>query len=84
MSASKAGALVLYSWAQSARTPRRLNWAVCLAIQLSEKASHSARSPAVVTVRYSSRIVAVTFCSMGRPWQSQPGTYGVRMPRMDL
>ena len=33
MSASKAGAFVLYSFAQSARTPRRLNCAVCLAIQ---------------------------------------------------
>ena len=84
MSASKAGALVLYSFGQSASTPRRLNWAVWVAIHDSEKASHRARISAVVSVSFSSRISRETFCSIGRPWQSHPGTKGVRKPRIVL
>ena len=74
MSASKAGSLVLYSLAQSATTPRRLNWSLCLAIHVSEKASQSRRSSDVDTCLLASRSSRATFCSIGSPWQSQPGT----------
>jgi len=45
---------------------------------LSEKSSQSFRSSAVETVRFFSWSSRETFCSIGSPWQSQPGTYGVR------
>jgi hypothetical protein len=48
MSASNAGAFVLYSFFQSARTPRRLNCAVCFAIQPSEKLLQKLRNSTVV------------------------------------
>ena len=84
MSASNAGAFVLYSCSQSASTPSRLNCFVCVAIQVSENASHRARNSAVVRVSFFSWISRETFCSIGKPWQSQPGTYGVRKPRIVL
>src|SRR5690606_31308194 len=67
MSASYAGAFVLYSFAQSARTPSRLNCAVCREIQPSAKASQRARNSDVDTVRFCAWISLATFCSIGSP-----------------
>ena len=74
ISASYAGSIVRYSDAQSARMPRRLNCPRCFSMKPAENWAQARRTPSASSDCLAAWSSFITLCSMGRPWQSQPGT----------
>ena len=59
---------------QSPSTPRRMKSVFCASIWVLAYLRHSARNSAAETFSPGLPTMPSTFSSMGRPWQSQPGT----------
>ena len=75
-------AIVRYGSSQSPRTPRRLKSLRWMSTYFAAYARHARRNSAVLICRFFGPSSRSTFSSIGRPWQSQPGTYGASKPSM--
>ena len=74
--------MVMYGSSHSPITPRRLNCPRWMSSHFSAYFRQRRRnSTADISFFFEPRSLS-TFSSMGRPWQSQPGTYGASYPNM--
>ena len=77
VSASARKSIVRYGSSHSPSTPSRMKSAFCRAICVAAYSRHSLRK-AFASIPLPCAFS--TWCSIGRPWQSQPGTYGASNP----
>ena len=78
--ASKRGSMVRYGRSQSPSTPRRLKSARCRSTCSCANSRQAARNSFASSLSPTRPCFFSTWCSIGRPWQSQPGTYGASKP----
>ena len=76
VAASYSGRIVAYGRPQSPRMPRRWNWSLWRAMYFSAWSQQSLRTWSLSMSRSFGPTCSWILCSIGRPWQSHPGTYG--------